>query len=100
MALLLDTQILIWLEDAPERIPEKVRARIFTEPIVYLSQVSVWELAIKIGKLTLKQPLQTFIINFLIGYRFNLLNIQLPHIYHIERLPLHHKDPFDQLIIA
>lgn len=102
MALLLDTQVLIWLEEVPERIPEKVRDRIFTEPVVYLSQVSVWELAIKIkiGKLSLKQPLQTFIVNFLIGYRFKLLDIDLSHIYQTERLTLHHKDPFDRLIIA
>jgi len=102
MALLLDTQVLIWLEETPERIPEQVRDWIFTEPIVYISQVSVWELAIKIktGKLSLKQSLQTFVVNFLIGYNYKLLNIQLSHIYQTERLPLHHKDPFDRLIIA
>jgi len=102
MALLLDTQVLIWLEETPERIPERVRDRIFTEPIVYLSQASVWELAIKIktGKFSLKQPLQTFVVNFLIGYNYKLLNIQLSHIYQTERLALLHKDPFDRLIIA
>ena len=102
MALLLDTQVLIWLEETPERIPERVRDRIFTEPIVYLSQASVWELAIKIKtrKLSLKQPLQTFVVNFLIGYNYKLLNIQLSHIYQTERLALLHKDPFDRLIIA
>jgi len=102
MALLIDTQILIWLEENPEQIPEKVKDRIFTEPVIYLSQVSVWELAIKIKtrKLILKQPLQTFITNFLTGYRFEILNIQLDHIYQTEQLELHHKDPFDRLIIS
>src|SRR3954465_2586234 len=102
MALLIDIQILIWLEENPEQIPEKVRDRIFTEPVIYLSQVSVWEIAIKIKirKLILKQPLQTFVTNFLIGYSSEILNIQLPHIYKTEQLELHHKDPFDRLIIA
>ena len=102
MALLLDTQIIIWLEENPQRISDPVKDRIFSEPEVYFSKASVWEIAIKlkVGKLTLRQSLQVFIRNFEQDYQFKILDITLPHIYQTQELPLHHRDPFDRLLIA
>ncbi len=102
MALLLDTQVIIWLEENPTNIDNQVRNQILAETNVFFSKASVWEMAIKIktGKLTLKQPLSLFIDNFKTDYNFRLLDISLPHIYQTQQLPLHHRDPFDRLLIA
>lgn len=102
MPVILDTQIIIWLEESPEKIPDAVKQIILKESLVYISAASVWEMAIKIktGKLYIKMPLRKFIDNVQKDYHFELLNITLEHIYEVERLPLHHKDPFDRLLIA
>lgn len=102
MALLLDTQFIIWIEENPLKISSNTKAQIFADPEVYFSKASVWEMAIKIktGKLTLKQPLSIFITNFEYDYNFKILDISLPHIYQTQALALHHRDPFDRLLIA
>jgi PIN domain nuclease of toxin-antitoxin system len=102
MALLLDTQILIWLENYPSNISEKTLNILLQEELVYFSDVSLWEIAIKIktGKLQLKNSLENFINNFLIDYKFHSLPIIQKHIYQTEKLDLHHRDPFDRLLIA
>ncbi len=102
MALLLDTQIIIWIEENPQKIPAAVKEKIFSESEVYFSKTSVWEMAIKIktGKLVLKQFLPDFITNFRQDYYFKILDISLFHIYQTEELPLYHRDPFDRLLIS
>ncbi len=47
MALLLDTQIIIWLEESPSNIANEVRDKILAESTVFFSKASVWEMAIK-----------------------------------------------------
>jgi PIN domain nuclease of toxin-antitoxin system len=55
---------------------------------------------ISIGKLSLAQPLASY-VNFQIAqYNIQLLTITFNHSYKVEELPFHHKDPFDRLIIA
>ena len=102
MALILDTQVIIWIEENPHRISDPVKDRIFSGPEVYFCKASVWEMAIKLktGKLTLKQSLPIFIRNFEQDYQFKILEISLPHIYQTQELPLHHRDPFDRLLVA
>lgn len=102
MALLLDTQIIIWIEESPQKIPDTIKEKISLESEVYFSKASVWEMAIKIKieKLILKQQLALFITNFQHDYNFRLLDITLAHIYQTDKLELLHKDPFDRLLIA
>ncbi len=102
MPLLLDTQVIIWLEKNDPQLSKKALENIFTEPVLFLSKVSVWEMAIKFktDKLVLKQPLELFIKNFLIAYKCKIMDINLSHIYQTQQLPLHHRDPFDRLLIA
>ena len=66
----------------------------------FLSVASLWEIAIKIslGKLTLKQPYETFIPQQLALNGIGVLNISLEHTAAIATLPFHHRDPFDRLI--
>ena len=102
MALLLDTQILIWLEENLEKIPLHTRSVIFSNPDVYFSVANIWKMAIKIkiGKLQMKFPLPDMVSIFILGYKFKLLDIERSHIYQTLQMPLHHRDPFDRLIIA
>lgn len=99
---LLDTQIIIWLEESPQRLPERLRTIISDADSIQISSVSVWEMAIKIktGKLSLPKQLDMIIDAFLSDYKAALMNVSLPHIYATQQLPLHHRDPFDRLLIA
>lgn len=102
MALLLDTQTLIWIEQQPEHLSAVSRERIATETPIYYSAVSVWEMAIKLktGKLSLPLPLPDFVTKFRRGYGASYMPIELLHIYKIQELPLHHRDPVDRMLIA
>ncbi len=102
MPLLLDTQVLIWVEKKNSPLSPKTLKTILAEPILLVSKVSVLELAIKVktGKLHLNQPITNFVESFLSTYNAKILDISLAHIYQTEKLPLHHRDPFDRLLIA
>lgn len=67
-----------------------------------LSAASLWEIAIKysIGKLNLRQPFTDFIEQQIEINDFQLLKIEVPHISIVSNLPLHHRDPFDRMLIA
>jgi PIN domain nuclease of toxin-antitoxin system len=99
--ILLDTHTFLWLADTPERLPERVRtlvAKPDTERIVSIA--SLWEIAIKksLGKLSTRHTVPEFMQTYQDVMVF--LPIQAPHLAIIESLPLHHRDPFDRLIIA
>ena len=103
MKLLLDTNIFIWLNDAPQRIPERIMS-IVTDPDnnLSLSLVSIWEMQIKIqlGKLQLQDSLQQILTTQQSDNDLQILTIELVHILRLADLPHHHRDPFDRLIIA
>jgi PIN domain nuclease of toxin-antitoxin system len=67
-----------------------------------VSVASCWEIAIKagLGKLKLGEPAATLLARELPANSFELLGITLQHATAVETLPLHHKDPFDRLLIA
>ncbi len=102
MPLLLDTQIIIWLEKDDSRLSANALKNIYAETVLFVSKVSIWEMAIKFktGKFDLGKPVDEFIKNFIASYKCKLLDISLPHIYQTQQLPLHHRDPFDRLLIA
>jgi len=103
MHLLLDSHTLIWFFKGDTRLSDRVRILIEDENNQKLISIaSVWELSIKqsIGKLTFTQSIKTFIEQQLRMNDFNLLNITLDHIDGMTTLPLHHRDPFDRLLIA
>jgi PIN domain nuclease of toxin-antitoxin system len=67
-----------------------------------LSAITVMELAIKtrLGKLTLRAPLEEAVRKGLQNGVIAELPVTIKHALAVEHLPLHHKDPFDRLIIA
>ena len=103
MKVLLDTHVFIWLDSAPEKLSPKAFAVCQDQDNeLYLSMASVWEMQIKqqLGKLNLKLPLKQLIEEQCANNGLQILSIEADHIYALNELPLHHKDPFDRLLIA
>lgn len=103
MRILLDTHTFIWFVTDNPRLSALVRSLIENENNEkLLSTASVWEMAIKqsTGKLTFGLPFRRFIEQQLSLNSIELLNINLDHIDVVATLPIHHRDPFDRLLIA
>jgi PIN domain nuclease of toxin-antitoxin system len=100
---LLDTHTFIWIDDDPSRLSERATAVVQDKRnIILLSYASVWEMQIKaqLGKLTFSSPLRQKIQEQQQNNGLTLLPIELRHIFALDRLPAHHRDPFDRLLIA
>jgi PIN domain nuclease of toxin-antitoxin system len=98
--ILLDTHIILWIADGGERLSKRAAALIAdpgNDRIV--SHVSLWELAIKrsIGKLAVSE---SDIEQVLVDIAADELPIERRHVLATASLPLHHRDPFDRLLIA
>lgn len=101
--LLLDTHTFLWwVDDAPKLTAAARRAIGDPNNECYLSMASCWEMAIKssLGKLQLARPVERFVSEQLAANAFTLLNIELRHTAKVEKLPFHHRDPFDRLLIV
>ena len=109
--LLLDTHTFLWWDSAPERLSAAVLA-LCRDPgvVLYLSLVSLWEIAIKsslirpsapggLSALPLRLPLHTLVAEQQAN-GLRLLPITAEHVFALESLPPHHRDPFDRLPIA
>jgi len=103
MKYLLDTHALLWITTNDPKLSKKAKnIYLDAENEILLSIVSIWELAIKssIGKITFQKDLDDFVDVHIKGNNIEILKIELPHVLRIEKLPFHHRDPFDRLIIA
>ncbi len=103
MKLLLDTHVLLWLNDTPEKLsPLALTLCQDQANELYLSVVSVWEIQIKhqLGKLELDVSLAEIVQVQQADNELKILSMELLHIYTLETLPFHHNDPFDRLLIA
>ncbi|HEX6871124.1 MAG TPA: type II toxin-antitoxin system VapC family toxin [Micromonosporaceae bacterium] len=98
MTLLLDTHVVLWWLNDDPTLPADIKSRLDTEPEVYVSAVTTWEVCIKqaIGKLHSAADLAESIRNA----GFDELPINMRHTIIAGRLPRHHRDPFDRLLIA
>jgi len=99
MNLLLDTHVLLWwLEDHPA-LSAAVKKRIASrDNLVFLSAAVIWEIRIKeaIGKLDIPSDFS----RVLDRQPFEKLAIKVEHAHAVKDLPLHHRDPFDRMLIA
>ena len=103
MKYLLDTHVLLWIVEDNPQLSDKVKAIYLEEENeMILSIASVWEIAIKssLNKLDIPGSLKEFVKKHIRGNNINILPIELSHLYQLEKLPFHHRDPFDRLIIA
>lgn len=102
--MLLDTQIAIWALAKQSRLNDTVRSLIQDESNeVFVSAVSVWEIAIKHG-LRKRHGAPPFSGAEALGYfreaGYSLLSLIPEHVAAVERLPPVHADPFDRLLVA
>lgn len=101
--LLLDTHAMLWFFwDDPQLSADAKAAIEDPNNRKLVSVASCWEVAIKVGlgKLDLGESSRTFLLREIARNNFELLNITLDHATTVEGLPLHHRDPFDRLLIA
>ena len=103
MRLLLDTHVLLWWHDQPARLTETAYSAINDlGNDVFISVVNGWEIQIKaqLGKLTLPKPLRVLLQEEQATNGFRVLPVTLDHVYALDSFPLHHREPFDRLLIA
>jgi PIN domain nuclease of toxin-antitoxin system len=107
MRLLLDTHIAIWAVIEPARLSRDERALLEgASAEAYVSVASLWEIAIKfaLAESRRQRPAIPFCAREAKGHfedaGFQFLAIALEHVLELERLPAHHGDPFDRLIVA
>jgi PIN domain nuclease of toxin-antitoxin system len=102
MKLLLDTHAFLWFIDDSPLLSAKGKALLEADNELSLSIGSLWEIAIKLclDKLTVAMPLEMLMTQQLTSNDIGILSITVPHLVTVSTLPLHHRDPFDRLIIA
>jgi PIN domain nuclease of toxin-antitoxin system len=99
MKLLLDTQAFLWWDSNDARLPSALHSAISSpRNQIYVSAVSVWEIAIKrgLGKLIFAGAVGKTIE----GHGFAGLPVTVEQAEAAGALPLLHRDPFDRLLIA
>jgi len=99
MNILLDTHLLIWAVSTPEKLSEEAKRLISGASRIYVSAASIWEMSIKIslGKLSvdLDRLLRQLQVMGVVE-----LPVRWEHSRVVRELPLHHRDPFDRLLVA
>lgn len=102
MKYLLDTHIMLWLANEPNKISPMVQSILQNNEVdIYFSAVNFWEIVIK-NQLN-KDDFQVDVVRLykkLLENNFIELPILSKHTLALKSLPLHHKDPFDRLLIA
>jgi PIN domain nuclease of toxin-antitoxin system len=96
--LLLDTHVVLWWRLDSRRLSKTVREAIATAPVVHVSAVSAWEVAIKsaLGRLDIRDDFEHQVD----AAGFEPLPITFAHAREAGRLPAHHADPFDRMLVA
>jgi PIN domain nuclease of toxin-antitoxin system len=103
MKLLLDTHTFLWYVSADPKLPRYAYDAIRDKSNdVYLSVVSVWEALVKHqnGKLPLPPSANEYIDASRGAHRIADLALDRQAISHLLSLPLHHRDPFDRMLIC
>ncbi|MHB8971231.1 MAG: type II toxin-antitoxin system VapC family toxin [Pirellulaceae bacterium] len=103
MKLLLDTHSFLWFVTDDPQLSANAQSLI-ADPgnEIVVSPASYWEVAIKvsIGKYPLNLPFGQFFTQGIEGNDFSTLPVELRHAEVLASLPMHHKDPFDRMIIS
>ncbi|RJQ59375.1 MAG: type II toxin-antitoxin system VapC family toxin [Desulfobacteraceae bacterium] len=103
MNVLLDTHAFLWLISGDDRLSEMAR-EIFLNPMntLFFSAASLWEIGIKksLGKISLKSEWVETIQAEMEMNAVQWLPIEMSHCAEVAKLPFHHRDPFDRMLIA
>ena len=103
MRILLDTQCWLWMVAASNRLDQATRELLLDEGNdLLLSAASSWEISIKyaLGKLPLPSPPDEYVPSRMIATGVRGLPVEHRHALWVSRLPPHHRDPFDRLLVA
>jgi PIN domain nuclease of toxin-antitoxin system len=103
MRLLVDTHAFLWYITNNQKLPRYAFDAIRDKSNeVFLSVVSVWEALVKyqIGKLGLPAPADEYLDNRRTAHRIADLPLEATAVSHLLSLPLHHRDPFDRMLIC
>jgi PIN domain nuclease of toxin-antitoxin system len=98
MRLLLDTHVFLWWRENNPKLGRLARDHIASAELVFVSVVSAWEVAIKMatGKLGIDGSFEAWVGDS----GFLRLSDHFRHAEALAGLPLHHRDPFDRMLIA
>ena len=101
MRVLLDTHVALWAVVGSRRLAPQAKAAILAADEVFVSSVSLWEIALKHGlrrggmPMSSEQALRAFN-----DAGYGLLNIRPEHVLMVEQLAPIHNDPFDRMLVA
>ena len=103
MSILIDTHVFLWAAGIGGRLSESAKTLLTDsgQPI-FFSAASAWEIAIKWskGRLTLPSPPYEVINNVVGAAGMTQLPVTFKDASGVAGLPLHHRDPFDRLLVA
>ncbi len=106
MTLLIDTHILIWWMAGSDELPVRLRRvlrRVEDEPPVYVSDISLWEIAVlvELGRIELDLPLRDWLDRATAGPLVDRVGISPAIAAETTRLPEEfHRDPADRILAA
>jgi PIN domain nuclease of toxin-antitoxin system len=102
MKYIFDTHVFIWYASGDDRLSGTAKSLIESFHERFFSIASIWEMAIKvnIGHLQFKRPFDEVIANQMAINQYKLLHVEIEHLFKLSELDLHHRDPFDRLIIS
>ena len=102
MRAILDTHAFLWALAGDSRTSRRARDLFNGPSDLFLSIASIWEILVKVqlGKLSFPRPAGPFVIRKLAENRIEILPIALDHLLAFEGLALHHRDPFDRMLVA
>ena len=101
MKVLLDTHTFLWALSAPDRLSVRAREAIASSERFW-SVASIGEVLIKVqsGKLPMPLPAGGYLTSKMSANAVRVLPVRLDHVLKVEELPMHHRDPFDRILIA
>ena len=103
MIILLDTCEFLWLVSGATQLPKFVAEAVQNpENEVLLSVVSYWEICVKhaLGKLPLPDSPERYVPAQREKHRIVALNLEEAAVAKLVRLPPHHRDPFDRMLVC
>jgi PIN domain nuclease of toxin-antitoxin system len=98
MTLLLDTHIALWAITGDANLGEEFLDRLRHDPDIFLSPVSLWEITITQAAGKLAGPVD--LAEQVRDMGFRELPVTHAHAIAAGRLPAHHRDPFDRMLVA
>lgn len=102
MQYLIDTHVFLWFVTNAKQLSKTAKTEIEDgSNEIFISIASLWEISIKtaLGKLSIKGNYES-VIDDITDNSIQILPVSFAHTVEQNRLPFHHRDPFDRIIIS